>query len=149
MKRFRKSDSASGFFASTRFVATSRMSEGARSTRQRKRSCMVARRILLESIAATTSSSFSCEVTMIQQGAGALRFLTRLRPTLPNSSTVARRSSILSLLRATCWPTSSMMNAMALPGRRRLTSSKVRSTTVFTVMALSRVFWVCAHESGV
>ena len=91
-----------------------------------------------ESMAATTSSSFSCEVTTIQQGATILRAFSRFLPTLPNSSTVARRSSILSPLRATCWPTSSMMKTRALPGRRRPASSKVRSTTLLTVIVGSR-----------
>ena len=49
-------------------MATSRMSEGARSTRYGKRSCIVASRIFFESMAATTSSSFSWDVTTIQHG---------------------------------------------------------------------------------
>jgi hypothetical protein len=86
--------SASGFFANTRFVATSRMSEGARSTRERKRSCSLAMSTRLASMAATTSSSFSCDVTTTQHGAVILRALSKFLPILPNSSTVARRSSI-------------------------------------------------------
>ena len=41
-KSFFRIGSALSFFANTRFVATSRMSEGARSTRCRKRSCSFA-----------------------------------------------------------------------------------------------------------
>ena len=64
-----------------------------------------------------------------------LRAFSKFLPTLPNSSMVARRSSILSPLRATCWPTSSMMKTRALPFRRRPQSSNVRSTTLLTVIA--------------
>ena len=56
------------FFARTRFVATSRMSDGARSTRCWKRSWSLASSTRFESMAATTSSSFSCDVTTIQHG---------------------------------------------------------------------------------
>src|SRR5262245_1143769 len=43
---------------------------------------------------------------------------------------------------------SSMMKTSALPGRRRPTSSKVRSTTLLTVIAVSRFRWACDHESA-
>ena len=137
------------FFAKTRLVATSRMSDGARSTRCRKRSCSFASSTRLESMAETTSSSFSCDVTTIQAGAMIFLAFSKFLPTLPNSSTTARRSSILSPLRATCWPTSSMTKTRAFPGRRRPTSSKHRSTTLLTVIAVSRFRWECVHESAV
>ena len=100
-----------------------------------KRSCIVASRTRLESMAATTSSSFSWEVTTIHTGEIISPACTRLFPTRPNSSMRARRSSILLELWATYWPTSSIMNTTAFPGQRLFASSNVRFTTLRTVIS--------------
>jgi hypothetical protein len=72
-------DSARSFLLRTRLVTTSRMSDGARSTRWRKRSCTFAISMMRSSSAAMISSSFSWLVIIVQTGALACLDWIRLR----------------------------------------------------------------------
>jgi len=103
----------------------------------------------LESMAATTSSSFSWDVTTIQQGAMILPSLSKFLLTLPKL--FDRRPQVFDLVTAASdvvWPTSSMMKTRALPLRRRPQRSNVRLTTLLTEIDASRLRWESDHESA-
>jgi len=67
--------------------------------------------------------------------------LQQVLATLPNSSMVAAGLRSCRRYEQRGWPTSSMMKTSALPLRRRLQSSKVRSTTLLTEIDASRLRW--------